>query len=89
MYCTISDVPDNWHVSTPWQRIGNDGHRFECVDQDDLMYAYLVIGEHRERLARSEDVEIVLATGGRFKGAMNEIQPAIEAILQAYFRQIS
>ena len=78
------DVPDNWHVSTPWQRIGNDGHRFECVDQDDLMYAYLMIGEHRERLARSEDVEIVLTTGGRFKGAMDEIQPAIEAILQAY-----
>ena len=75
------DVPDNWHVSTPWERIGNDRHRFVCEDQDDLMFAYLVIGEHCERPARSEAAEIILATGGCFKASMNEIQPVIEAIL--------
>ena len=78
------DVPDNWRVSTPWERIEPDEHRFVCKDQGDLMYAYLVIGEHRERLARSGDTEIVLATGAHFKASMDEIRGTIEALLNAY-----
>ena len=78
------DVPDNWHVSTPWERIEPDGHGFVCKDQDDLMFAYLVIGEHRECLAKIGDTEIVLATGAHFKASMNEVQGTVEALLDAY-----
>ena len=78
------DVPESWHVSTPWERVAPDGHRFVCKDQDDLMYAYLVLGEHCERLAKVGDTEIVLALGGHFKASMNEIQGPIEALLNAY-----
>lgn len=78
------NVPDNWHVSTPWERIEPGKHRFVCKDQDDLMYAYLVLGEHCERIAKSGDAEIVLAIGGCFKASMDKIQSAIEAILRAY-----
>ena len=78
------DVPDNWHVSTPWERIEPDGHRFVCKDQDDLMFAYLVIGEHCERLVKVGDTEIVLATGAHFKVSMNEVQGTVEALLDAY-----
>ena len=80
------DVPDNWHVSTPWERVEADEHRFVCEDQDDLMYAYFVIGEHCERLAKAGDTEIVLATGAHFKASMNEIHGTIEALLDAYSR---
>ena len=80
------DVPDNWRVSTPWERIEPDEHRFVCKDQDDLMFAYLVIGEHRERLAKVGDTEIVLALGGHFKASMNEVQGTIETLLGAYSR---
>ena len=78
------DVPDNWFVSTPWERIESKGHRFVCKNQDDLMYAYLLLGEHSERLAKSGEAEIVLALGGRFKASMDKVASAIEAILQAY-----
>ncbi len=78
------DVPDNWHVSTPWERIGNNGHRFVCKGQDDLMYAYLVLGEHAERLVKSVDTEIVLALGGHFKASMDEVQGVVETLLHAY-----
>ena len=78
------DVPNNWHISTPWERIEPNGHRFVCKDQDDLMYAYLVLGEHRERLVKLGDTEIVLATGGHFKTSMNEVQEVVEALLGAY-----
>ena len=78
------DVPDNWYVSTPWERIGSEGHRFVCKDKDDLMYAYLVLGEHCERLVSSGEAEVVLALGGRFKASMDEVASAIEAILHGY-----
>ena len=78
------DVPNNWHVSTPWHRIGNKGHRFAIADQDDLMYAYMVFGTHSEKVAKSKEAEIVLAIGGSFKATADEIQRAIKALLQAY-----
>ena len=82
------DVPDNWHVSTPWHHIDDKGHRFAVTDQDDLMYAYMVLGTHSEKMARlsnrADEVEIVLAIGGSFKVAAGEIQSAVEALLRAY-----
>ncbi len=78
------DVPENWHVSTPWYRIGDKGHRFAVKDQDDLMYVYMVLGTHSEKVAKSNEAEMVLAIGGSFKAAAAEIQSTVEALLQAY-----
>ena len=78
------DVPENWHVSTPWYRIGDKGHRFAVKDQNDLMYAYMVLGTHSEKVAKSNEAEMVLAIGGSFKAAAAEIQSTVEALLQAY-----
>ena len=78
------DVPDNWHVSTSWQRIGNDGHRFAVTDEDNLMSAYLLLGTHSERMVKSDEAEIVLALGGRFKASMDEVQRTVGSLLQAY-----
>ena len=80
------DVPDNWSVSTPWERIEPNRHRFVCKDQNDLMYAYLVLGEHSERLVETGTAKIVLALGGRFKGAMDEIERTVAALLGMYSR---
>ena len=78
------DAPNNWHISTPWHRIGDKGHRFVVKDQDDLMYAYMVLGTHSEKVAKSEEAEVVIAVGGRFKEAATEIQSTVEAFLKAY-----
>ena len=81
------DVSDNWSVSTPWERIESSEHRFVCKDQNDLMYAYLVLGEHAERLVETgAETEIVLALGGHFKGAMDEIEQTVAALLGMYSR---
>ena len=78
------DVPDSWHVSTPWEQIASDEHHFVCEDPDDLMFAYLVLGEYSKRLAKLGDAEIVIATGGRFKASIDEVQPTIESLLHGY-----
>ena len=82
------DVPENWRVSTSWQRIGNEGHRFAITDENNLMSAYLLLGTHSERIARlskgTKEVEIVLALGGRFKTSMDEVQKTVESLLGTY-----
>lgn len=79
------DVPDHWSVSTPWERIEPNRHRFVCQDQNDLMYAYLVCGEHSERLVKTgTETKVVLALGGRFKGAMDEMEQVVAALLHTY-----
>ena len=78
------DVPENWSVSTPWERIEPNRHRFVCKDQNDLMYAYLVFGEHAERLVKTGEAKIVLALGSRFKGAMDEMEQVVTALLHTY-----
>lgn len=50
------------------------------------MYAYLVLGEHAERLVKVGPAEVVIALGGRFKAAINEVHGTVEALLQTYSR---
>ena len=79
------DVPENWSVSTPWERIGPNRHRFVCKDQNDLMYAYLVLGEHTERLVEAgTETKVVLALGGCLKEAMDRIEQVVAALLRMY-----
>ena len=82
------DVPENWYVSTSWQRIGNEGHRFAITDENNLMAAYLLLGTHSERVARlskgAEETEIVLALGGHFKASIDEVQGTVESFLRTY-----
>ena len=83
------NVPDNWYVSTPWLRIGDDGHHFAVKDQDDLIYAYMVLGTHSEKVAKSGEAEVISAVGGSFKRSAAEIQSTVEAFLKAYSRIFS
>ena len=78
------NVPNDWYVSMPWHRIGADGHHFAVKDQDDLIYAYMVLGTHSEKVAKSGEAEVIVAVGGTFKAAAAEIQETVEAFLQAY-----
>ena len=78
------DVPDNWHISTHWEQVASDGHRFVCEDQDDLMFAYLVLGEYCKSCAKVGDTEVVVALGGRFKASISEVQGTVEGLLKGY-----
>jgi len=78
------DVPDNWSVSVPWERCESSEHRFVCKDKNDLMYAYLVLGEHSERLVKTGEAKIILALGGHLKGAMDEIEQVVTALFHVY-----
>ena len=78
------DVPDAWHVSTHWNPIGNERHRFIVADRDDLMYAYMVLGTHSERMAESDGAEVVIALGGHFKTSMDEVQRTVKSLLHTY-----
>ncbi len=78
------NVPSPWYVSTPWHRIGEEGHRFTIKDQNDLIHAYMVLGTHSEKVAKSGETEVVVAVGGRFKANAAEVQGIVEAFLKTY-----
>ena len=78
------DVPDDWHVSAPWNPIGHERYRFTVAGHEDLMYAYLVLGTHSERAAESEGTKIVIALGGHFKASIDEVQRTVESLLHTY-----
>ena len=78
------NVPDNWHISTPWEQVASHQHRFVCEDQSDLMSAYLVLGEYCKSRAKVGDMEVVIALGGRFKASMCEVQGTVKALLKGY-----
>ena len=78
------DVPESWHVSTPWDQVEPNEHHFVCEDQDDLMFAYLVLGEYGKSRARVGDTEVIVALGGRFKASISEAQGTVEALLKGY-----
>lgn len=46
----------------------------------------MVLGTHSEKVAKSNDAEIVLAIGGSFRAAVDEMQGIVAAFLQAYSR---
>ena len=78
------DVPDDWHASTPWNPIGNERYRFIVADPDDLMYAYMVLGTHSERVAKSDGAEVMIALGGHFKASMDEVHRTVKSLLHTY-----
>ena len=78
------DVPDAWHVSTHWNSIGNERYRFTVADRDNLMYAYMVLGTHSQRMAESDGAEVVIALGGHFKTSMDEVQRTVKSLLHIY-----
>ena len=78
------ELPDGWRVSTPWQRIGNTGHRFTINNQDELVDNRLLIGQHLEVVAKSDKIEVAFAVSGTLKANENVIRDTGEAFLNAY-----
>ena len=78
------ELPDGWIVSTPWQRIGNTGHRFTVNNQDELVDNRLLIGQHREVVAKSGKMEVAFAVSGILKANEDAIRDTSAKFLNAY-----
>ena len=78
------ELPDGWIVSTPWQRIGNTGHRFIVNNQDELVGNRLLIGQHREVVAKSNKIEVAFAISGVLKAHEDAIRDTSAKFLNAY-----
>lgn len=78
------ELPDRWYVSTPWQRIGNTGHRFTINNQDELVDNRLLIGQHLEVVAKSGKIEVAFAVSGALKAHKDVIRDTGEKFLNAY-----
>lgn len=77
-------LPKGWRVLTPWKRIGRTGHRFSVENQEELTTNYLLIGEHTEIVAKSDNTEVVIGIGGSLKASNDKMKHTVEKFLRAY-----
>lgn len=77
------DVPDDWHVSTPWLRVGTK-QSFLAKDNDDLLNAAFLAGTHQETVVPIGDGEARVALGPPVAEAIHLFRPLLEAYLNRY-----
>ena len=78
------DLPDQWHVSTPWQPAAGEASAFSLKDQDELTEAFVFAGTHIEEQARIGDMEITLAFGTKMRTSGELLKTASQNILDCY-----
>ena len=59
-------LPDQWRVTAPWQRSGDDATRFVVPGHDVLATSMLFAGTHREVTIGQGPFEVLLALGGDY-----------------------
>jgi predicted metalloprotease with PDZ domain len=57
-------LPDQWRITTPWQRQGADADRFSVPDHDVLATSMVFAGTHKEVSVQEGPFELLLALGG-------------------------
>jgi predicted metalloprotease with PDZ domain len=78
------DLPDRWHVSTPWQPAAGEALAFSLKDQDELTEAFVFAGMHIEEQARVGDMEIALAFGTKMKQSGELLKTSAQNLLDCY-----
>jgi predicted metalloprotease with PDZ domain len=57
-------VPNNWKISTPWDRVETDSESFIIDSQTSLSDSMFFAGEHEELIIKRDQFELVFALGG-------------------------
>jgi len=78
------NLPDGWHVSTPWQSVPGQAFTFFLKDEDELTEAFVFAGTHIEEQAKVGDMDILLALGNKFKRSKGVLQGTAQKLLNAY-----
>ncbi len=78
------NLPDGWNASTPWRRIGTKDNHYTVTDQSELINSLLLIGQHKEEIAKSGKVNVTLAIGGNLSPYEKLIDDTVENYLSAY-----
>jgi predicted metalloprotease with PDZ domain len=78
------DLPDRWHVSTPWKHAAGEASAFSLKDQDELTDAFIFAGIHIEEQAKIDDMEIALAFGTKMKPSGELLKTSVQNLLDCY-----
>lgn len=71
---TVSfELPDNWHVTAPWEIRGGNGNHYVVPSQGLLATSMFFAGTHKEVPVRNGPFEFLLALGGEEVLAQEEI----------------
>lgn len=76
------NVPDNWIISSPWIRIGNQ--KFLTNDIDELDNNILVVGNQVQRTIKYDEMSITIVTPSNFKHQIDILEQNLKRILPEY-----
>lgn len=78
------DLPEDWKVSTPWKRQGEDGWVFIANDNDDLLDGAFMAGMHEEIIVDLGAAKALIALGPPVSELGDLFQPLIQGFFGAY-----
>lgn len=67
------DLPPQWQVTAPWERLGEKGHRFVVDDYELLSTSMFFAGTHRQVTVKEGSFELALALGGEQLAAQEQV----------------
>ncbi len=77
------NLPDGWHVSTPWQSAPGQPFTFFVKNAGELTEAFVFAGTHVEEQAKAGNMDILIALGNRFKQSKGFLQGTAQKHLDA------
>ena len=58
------NIPDDWKISTPWEKIEPDSQTYLVDTQTDLSESMFFAGTHEEKIIKRDDFELIFVLGG-------------------------
>lgn len=77
------NLPDGWHVSTPWQSVSGQPFTFFVKNAGELTEALVFAGTHIEQQAKAGNMDILIALGNKFKRSKGFLQGTAQKHLDA------
>jgi len=77
------NLPNGWHVSTPWQSVPGQPFTFSVKNAGELIEAFFFAGTHIEEQAKAGDMDILIALGNKFKQSKGILQGTAQKLLNA------
>jgi len=66
-------LPDGWHVTTPWQAVDGKANQYVVASHDTLATSMFFAGTHREVSVSNGPFELLLALGGEDVTAQEQV----------------
>jgi len=78
------NLPNKWHVSTPWQPAASSDLNFLTLNKETLTNAFIFIGPHIQKQIQIGNTKILLAVDNNIQSSTDVLSKNIKELMNAY-----